>query len=175
MSKTTKLDLKAVNQMDRAAFVQALGHTFEHSPWVAEHAWDARPFENIAELHQAMTKVVKSAPRDKQLALLNAHPDLAGKEAEKGTMTDASVAEQAGAGLNALTKEEVGKITRLNADYKAKHGFPFIACVRHYTKAGIFYEFERRVGNDSETELRTDLEQIFAITKLRLNALFGTN
>ncbi|MGH8727417.1 MAG: 2-oxo-4-hydroxy-4-carboxy-5-ureidoimidazoline decarboxylase [Burkholderiales bacterium] len=175
MSKTTELALKAVNQMDRAAFVQALGHTFEHSPWIAERAWDARPFESIAELHQAMAKVVKSAPRDKQLALLNAHPDLAGKEAQTGTMTDDSVVEQKSAGLNALTKEEMARITRLNSEYKAKHGFPFIACVRHYSKEGIFYEFERRVGNDSETELRTDLEQIFAITKLRLNALFGTN
>lgn len=169
----TKLDLKAVNEMDRGAFVQALGQTFEHSPWVAERAWDARPFQTVAQLHQAMTQVVKDAPRDKQLALLNAHPDLAGKEAQEGTMTDASVAEQAGAGLNALSKEEMAKITRLNTEYKAKHGFPFIACVRHYTKAGILYEFERRAANDTETELRTGLEQIFAITRLRLNALFG--
>lgn len=173
MSKT--LDLKAVNGMDRGAFVQALGHTFEHSPWVAERAWDARPFRNVADLHQAMAGVVKNAPRDQQLALLNAHPDLAGKEAQEGTMTDASVAEQAGAGLNALTKEEMAKITRLNTEYKAKHGFPFIVCVRHYTKAGILYEFERRAANDTETELRNGLEQIFAITKLRLNALFGEN
>ncbi|HSF48406.1 MAG TPA: 2-oxo-4-hydroxy-4-carboxy-5-ureidoimidazoline decarboxylase [Burkholderiales bacterium] len=159
--------------MDRGAFVQALGHIFEHSPWVAERAWDARPFQTVAQLHRAMTQVVKDAPREKQLALLNAHPDLAGREAQEGTMTDASVAEQAGAGLNALTKEEMAKITRLNTEYKAKHGFPFIACVRHYTKAGILYEFERRAANDTEPELKTGLEQIFAITRLRLDSLFG--
>jgi 2-oxo-4-hydroxy-4-carboxy-5-ureidoimidazoline decarboxylase len=175
MSKTTNLSLTAVNQMDRAEFVRALGHTFEHSPWVAERAWDARPFNSVSELHQAMAAVVKAAPRDEQIALLCAHPDLAGKEAQEGTMTDASVSEQKGAGLNALTKDEMARISRLNADYKSKHGFPFIACVRHYTKEGILYEFERRLANDSETELATDLEQIFAITRLRLNALFNAN
>jgi 2-oxo-4-hydroxy-4-carboxy-5-ureidoimidazoline decarboxylase len=175
MSKTTNLDLKTVNQMDRAAFTQALGEVFENSPWVAERAWDARPFDSVSALHQAMVHAVKSATREQQLALLNAHPDLAGKEAQAGTMTDSSKQEQSGAGLNALSKEEMGRITQFNAAYKAKHRFPFIVCVRHYTKAGIFYEFERRIANDSETELANDLQQISAITRLRLNALFQTN
>ena len=167
------MDIAATNRMDRMAFVATFGDIFEHSPWVAERAFGARPFASIAALHDAMTAAVRTASRDEQLALLRLHPDLAGKEAQEGTMTDSSVAEQASAGLDRLTKAEIAELTQLNAAYRNKHGCPFIIAVRQHTKDGIFAEFARRLGNDSTTELAADLQQIFASTRMRLGKLFG--
>jgi len=152
--------------------VRCFGGVFEHSPWVAEHAFAARPFADIDRLHAAMVAVVRSAPREEQIALLNAHPDLAGREAEEGTMTDASVAEQSSAGLDALSAGEVARIAELNVRYRARHGFPLIIAVRHYTKAGIFHEFERRIANDTGSEHDWALSQVFAITRMRLETKF---
>jgi 2-oxo-4-hydroxy-4-carboxy-5-ureidoimidazoline decarboxylase len=157
--------------MTREAFVARLGGVFEHSPWVAERSADARPFGSVAMLHARMVLAVKNATRDEQLTLLRAHPELAGKEAQSGTLTDDSTSEQRGAGLINLDATEKAEITRLNADYRAKHGFPFIIAVRNYTRAQIFSEFARRLGNDPETELAACLEQVFTITRLRLEAM----
>lgn len=168
MNKPLPLTLGAINALDRDAFVDALGGTFEHSPWVAEVAWQARPFDSVARLHAAMVAAVEAAPHATRLALLRSHPALAGREAQAGTMTDASTDEQSRAGLTALTSAEAARIAQLNAAYGARHGFPFIACVAHYTKAGILFEMQRRLDNDSDTELRNALAQIFAITRLRL-------
>ena len=170
---TTRLDVAALNRMDQAEFTRTLGQTFEHSPWVAEGAWNARPFADVDELHRAMMAVVEKAPQEQQLALLRAHPDLAGKEAEEGTLTDASTIEQASAGLNALSRAEMEQISRFNAAYKEKHRFPFIVCVRHYTKRGIFFEFARRLSRDTATEFGEDLVQIGAITRIRLDAMLA--
>jgi 2-oxo-4-hydroxy-4-carboxy-5-ureidoimidazoline decarboxylase len=167
------MDIGSTNRMDRRAFVAAYGGIFEHSPWVAERAFDARPFADVDALHRAMVAAVGAAARDEKLALLNAHPDLAGKESQQGTMTDASVSEQASAGLDRLTKPEVAEIARLNAAYRARHGFPFIIAVRQHTKDGILREFNRRLALDGETELRANLAQIHAITSIRLGKLFG--
>lgn len=164
------LDIARINAMDRNEFVTAFGGIFEHSAWVAERAWDKRPFADLAALHAAMRAVVTEAPQAQQLVLLRAHPDLAGKEAQAGTMTDHSVAEQSSAGLDALTSAELQQLTSLNTAYRAKHGFPFIIAVRRHTKHGIFAEFERRVDNDSGSELQECLKQIFDITWLRLQA-----
>ena len=164
-------DMGAVNRMDRAAFVQTFGGIFEKSPWVADGAWDKRPFAGIGDMHAAMVNVVKSAPLPSQLALLQGHPDLAGKEAQAGAMTASSVSEQAGAGLNALSREEVTRISDLNAAYKQKFGFPFIIAVRMHTKEGIFFDFSRRLQNDTQTEYANDLQNVYAITLLRLNSL----
>jgi 2-oxo-4-hydroxy-4-carboxy-5-ureidoimidazoline decarboxylase len=131
-------DMDAINGMDRAAFVEKFGGIFEKSPWVAEHAWDKRPFASIDDMHAAMVEVVKYAPLPSQLQLLQSHPDLAGKEAQAGAMTTSSVSEQASAGLNALSKAEMARISEYNAAYKAKFGFPFIIAVRMHTKEGIF-------------------------------------
>jgi 2-oxo-4-hydroxy-4-carboxy-5-ureidoimidazoline decarboxylase len=163
------MTLDHINSLSRAEFVDALGATFEHSPWVAEQAWSARPFASVSALHTAMASAVSRAPQDEQLAFLRAHPDLAGKEADAGTMTAASTQEQAGAGLMALSRAEAARIRQLNTAYRARFDFPFIACVAHYTKAGIFFEFERRLLNDRETEMEAALTQIFAITRLRLD------
>jgi 2-oxo-4-hydroxy-4-carboxy-5-ureidoimidazoline decarboxylase len=164
-------DMNAINSMDRAAFVQKFGGIFEKSPWVAEKAWEKRPFANIDDLHAAMVNIVKNSPVPNQLALLQSHPDLAGKEAQAGAMTASSVSEQASAGLNALSKAEIAQISELNAAYKQKFGFPFIIAVRMHTKEGIFFEFNRRLANETQTEFANDLQNVYAITRLRLGAI----
>lgn len=171
---TASLDLNAVNKMDRANFTKTLGGIFEKSPWV-EEAWDARPFTSIDALHQAMVAVVQNAPIDRQVALLRAHPNLAGKEAQAGTLTAASTAEQASAGLNALSKEEFARLRQLNVVYQEKFGFPFLIAVRNHTKQGIFSEFERRMKNSTDVELTNGVNQVYAITRLRLNKAFSTD
>ena len=169
------LDLKTLNNTDHDRFAAILGDIFEHSPWVAERAWGSRPFADIGQLHGAMVAVVKRAARAEQLALLRAHPELAGREAQTGDLTAASTQEQSGAGLNALSKEEMARITQLNTDYQKKFGFPFIIAVRQHTKHSILAEFERRLANDVDTERATGLEQVFIIARLRLDALLAQN
>ncbi len=164
-------DMNAVNAMDRAAFVQKFGGIFEKSPWVAEKAWEKRPFASVDDLHAAMVNIVKHSPVPNQLALLQSHPDLAGKEAQAGAMTASSVSEQASAGLNALSKAEMAQISDLNAAYKQKFGFPFIIAVRMHTKEGIFFEFNRRLANETQAEFANDLQNVYAITRLRLGAI----
>lgn len=169
------VDMVPINAMDRAAFVVKFGGIFEKSPWVAEQAWEKRPFANIDDMHAAMVTVAKNAPAAQQLALLQSHPDLAGKEAQAGTMTASSVAEQASAGLNALLPAELAELTSLNAAYKAKFGFPFIIAVRMHTKEGIFFEFRRRLQNDTQAEFANDLQNVYIITRLRLNKLLDAS
>lgn len=164
------LDLDAVNTMGRDDFVAALGSTFEHSPWVAEGAWAARPFASVDALHAAMISVVQRAPRSTQIDFLCAHPELAGKEAQQGTMTRDSVDEQASAGLDALSRDEIGELRELNARYRERHGFPFIVAVRRYRKVEIFDQLRQRVERDGDTELKEALSQIAAITRLRVEA-----
>ena len=165
------VDMAPINAMDRAAFVQKFGGIFENSPWVAEKAWEKRPFANLDDMHAAMVTVARYAPAAMQLTLLQSHPDLAGKEAEAGTMTASSVAEQASAGLNALSHAEMVQMSDLNAAYKKKFGFPFIIAVRMHTKEGILFEFNRRLQNDTQTEFANDLQNVYVITRLRLNKL----
>ena len=168
-------DMAPINAMDRAAFVQKFGGIFENSPWVAEKAWERRPFASLDDMHAAMVAVAKYAPAAMQLALLQSHPDLAGKEAEAGTMTASSVAEQASAGLNALSHAEMAQMSELNAAYKKKFGFPFIIAVRMHTKEGILFEFNRRLQNDTQTEFANDLQNVYTITRLRLNKLLDAS
>jgi 2-oxo-4-hydroxy-4-carboxy-5-ureidoimidazoline decarboxylase len=169
------VDMAPINAMDRAAFVEKFGGIFENSPWVAEKAWEKRPFASLDDMHAAMVAVAKNAPAAMQLALLQSHPDLAGKEAQAGTMTASSVAEQASAGLNALTHDEIVQISDLNAAYKKKFGFPFIIAVRMHTKEGILFEFNRRLRNDTQTEFANDLQNVYIITRLRLNKLLDAS
>jgi 2-oxo-4-hydroxy-4-carboxy-5-ureidoimidazoline decarboxylase len=162
------IDMAAINAMDQAAFTAKFGGIFENSPWVAEQAWEKRPFASVNDMHAAMVDIAKFATAPRQLALLQSHPDLAGKEAQAGAMTASSVTEQASAGLNALSKEEMADISALNAAYKKKFGFPFIIAVRMHTKEGIFFEFRRRLNNDTVTEFANDLQNVYIITRLRL-------
>jgi 2-oxo-4-hydroxy-4-carboxy-5-ureidoimidazoline decarboxylase len=169
------VDMAPINAMDQTAFVQKFGGIFENSPWVAEKAWEKRPFATLNEMHAAMVAVAKYAPATAQLALLQSHPDLAGKEAQAGTMTTSSVSEQASAGLNALSHDEMTQISDLNAAYKKKFGFPFIIAVRMHTKEGILFEFNRRLQNDTQTEFANDLQNVYVITRLRLNKLLDAS
>ncbi|MBP2312872.1 2-oxo-4-hydroxy-4-carboxy-5-ureidoimidazoline decarboxylase [Azospirillum soli] len=155
--------------MDRAAFLTRFGGVFEHSPWIAEGAWDAGPIPDTAEgLHAAMVAVLRAAPREKQLALLNAHPDLAGKLAVRGELTADSSLEQASAGLDRCTPEEFARFTDLNDAYKARFGFPFIMAVKGRSRAEILEAFEARVHNGPEEEFATALAQVERIAWLRL-------
>ncbi len=157
--------------MSPADFLAALGGVFEHSPWIAERAFAKRPYADTAALHEAMVNVVRSASSEEQLSLLRAHPELAGREAQAGALTADSTAEQRSAGLNALTREEMERVGRLNRAYRERFGFPFIIAVRRHTKDGIFAELERRLGNDADSERLECLEQVHIITRLRLDAL----
>jgi 2-oxo-4-hydroxy-4-carboxy-5-ureidoimidazoline decarboxylase len=165
------VDMAPINAMDRAAFIEKFGGIFENSPWVAERAWEKRPFASLDDMHAAMVAVARNAPAAMQLALLQSHPDLAGKEAQAGTMTASSVAEQASAGLNALSHAEMLQIADLNAAYRKKFGFPFIIAVRMHTKEGILFEFNRRLQNDTQTEFANNLQNVYIISRLRLNKL----
>jgi 2-oxo-4-hydroxy-4-carboxy-5-ureidoimidazoline decarboxylase len=168
---TAPLAIATINAMTRQAFVDAFGAVFEHSPGVAEAAWSARPFADADALHGAMMAVIRARPVPDQVAFLCKHPELAGREATEGDLTAHSESEQASAGLNRLTVAELARMASLNEAYRTRHGFPFIACVRHYTKAGIFAEFERRIARDTAGEREEALAQIGFITRLRLSAL----
>lgn len=138
---------------------------FEHSPWVEERA-DARP--SSGDRHADLMAVVRDAAPEEQLALIRAHPELAGKAAVDGALTRASAAEQASAGLDRLTRAEFDRLHALNSAYREKFGFPFIICVRLTDKAGILAAMERRLANDRDTEIAAALEQIGEIVRLRL-------
>ncbi len=165
------MTLTDLNAMDESDFVRALGGVFEHSPWVARQAFASRPFVDVASLHDAMIEVVGRASGDEKLALLRAHPELAGKAAVRGELTADSTQEQSGAGLAHCTPEEFATITDLNRRYNEKFGFPFILAVKGYDRAGILREFARRVERDPVAEFAECLAQIARITRFRLEAL----
>ena len=164
------LTLEALNRMNPADFAAAVGDTFELAPWVAGAAAGRRPFSTVTALHEAMMGVVRSAPREQQLAFLGGHPDLAGKAARAGAITNDSKREQASVGLDSLSEEEFARFHRLNDAYKAKFGFPFIVCVRRHTRDSILHQFERRLAHDAAPEFAAALQEIFFITRLRVAA-----
>jgi chitin deacetylase len=159
------------SQMDRDRFVARFGGIFEHSPWIAERAFDLElgPAHNTATgLHNALARMFRSAAHAERLGVLTAHPDLAGKLAAAKRLTAESTAEQASAALDALTDGERETFQRLNAAYVAKHGFPFIIAVRDNTKASILAAFETRLNNDTATEFSAACAQVERIAELRL-------
>lgn len=160
--------LAALNAADRAAFTAALGHLFEHSPWVAEETWAKRPFASAEALHVALCATMRAAPVDRQLALIRAHPDLAGRLAQQKKLTAESTREQASAGLDQLTDTELAEFTRNNETYKARFGFPFIICARLNAKATILNAMRTRVGNAKDVEFNAALGEIEKIARLRL-------
>ena len=162
------------SQMDRATFVQAFGAVFEHSPWVAERAFNLElgpAHDSAAGLHNALARMFRSASPAERLGVLCAHPDLAGKLAAARRLTADSSAEQASAALDALTDDERTTFQRLNAAYTAKHGFPFIIAVRDNTRTSILQAFESRLAHATETEFQTACAQVERIALLRLKAL----
>jgi 2-oxo-4-hydroxy-4-carboxy-5-ureidoimidazoline decarboxylase len=168
-----EITLDDLNETDRATFVQRLGGIFEHSPWVAERAFNKRPFASVGALHRAMVEAVENADLELKLALLHAHPDLAGKAALAGELTDHSRREQAGAGLDRLTPEEYARFHALNTRYREKFGFPFILAVKGHTKHSILKSFEARLPHSREDEMATALEQVYRIAEFRLHELVG--
>ncbi len=165
---------KRPSEMDQNEFVAAYGGIFEHSPWIAEraHALELGPAHDTASgLHSALARMFRSAGSDERLAVLTAHPDLAGKLASAKRLTAESTAEQAGAGLDSLTAGEHATFTELNSDYMAKFGFPFIIAVRDHDKAGILRAFRERLANDRDTEFSTACIQVERIAELRLRDL----
>jgi 2-oxo-4-hydroxy-4-carboxy-5-ureidoimidazoline decarboxylase len=160
--------LVELNRMGSADFAASIGDTFEHAPWVAEAAAARRPFAKVTALHDAMMGALRAAPRERQLDFLRGHPDLAGKTARAGALTDDSRREQASVGLDSLNEAEFAHFHRLNDAYKAKFGFPFMICVRRHTRDSILAQFERRLGNDAATEFAAALQEVFYITRLRV-------
>jgi 2-oxo-4-hydroxy-4-carboxy-5-ureidoimidazoline decarboxylase len=162
--------LDDLNRATAGEFAAAVGDTFELAPWVAEAAAAKRPFATVAALHEAMMGAVRAAPRERQLAFVCGHPDLAGKAARAGDLTEDSRHEQASVGLDTLSEEEFARFHRLNDAYKAKFGFPFIVCVRRHMRDSILAQFERRLRHDAVTEFAASLQEISFITRLRLAA-----
>ena len=168
MTSDTPLTIAAVNDMPPADFLDAFGDVAEHSPWVAESAGWRRPFADRDAFVAAFAAVMTDAPRERQLALIRAHPDLAGRAAMAGEVAEDSRREQQGAGLDRLTAEEFARFTELNGRYRARFGFPFILAVKGATKSMILEAFQSRVDNDPETEFQTALAQIARIFRFRI-------
>lgn len=165
------------SEMPRDQFISEFGGIFEHSPWVAEAAYDLElgPTHDTAQgVHQVMSRVFRRADADKRYGVLTTHPDLAGKLAAAKQLTTESASEQAGAGLDVLSDAERGDFQALNTAYVAKHGFPFIIAVRDYTKASIVEAFKRRINNNTETEFSEACQQVERIAELRLMEKFAS-
>jgi 2-oxo-4-hydroxy-4-carboxy-5-ureidoimidazoline decarboxylase len=165
---STPIAVSDLNSLDQDSFVAALDFVFEGPPWIVAEAWHARPFADLAALHQALCAVMFQAPVEQKIALIQSHPDLVGKAALAGTLTPASTNEQAAAGLNRLTPEEIATFNRLNAAYRERFGFPFVICARENKKASILAGFEARLHNSREQEIATALNEVAKIAHLRL-------
>lgn len=162
------------SQLSRDEFVRVFADIYEHSPWVAEQAFDLGQDSSIDEvegLHQRMANLLLSASHAAQLALVNAHPDLAGKAAVRGELTEASTAEQSGAGIQQCTDEEFKRFTELNEAYKAKFAFPFIMAVKGSNRHQILAAFDERIHNSVQAEFDRALAEINKIALFRLQTL----
>lgn len=168
------MTLQEVNRLARARFVAALGAVFEHSPWIAQQAFAQRPFANVEQLHAKMMQTVLAAPLEAQLTLIRAHPELAGREATSGRLTADSTSEQARLGFDALSRGELDQMAALNRSYREKFGFPCIVALKlHAARDTVVAQFQRRLGNDRETEIGNALAQIGHIARARLDNLLG--
>jgi len=176
MRSPPTLSLDAANRMTRGAFLDTFGEVYRHSPWVAERALAQRPFSNLDALARAMQAVVTGSPREVQLALIRAHPELLGREAAAGRLAARSPDEDARLRLDRLSRAEFGRLARLNRRYRERHHFPCIFALRlHRSRDTVYAEFERRIGNDTETELALALEQMGHIARGKLEELVSGN
>ena len=158
-----------LNRTDRAGFLQAVGWVYEGSPWVAERAWDLRPFASSDALHDAMMSTVAGATMAEQLDLLRAHPDLGAGVA----MTEASKREQAGVGLDTLARDDVDRLQALNKAYREKFGFPFLFAVKGRTAQDVLNAIERRLTSPRDEEHREALRQVYQIARFRLEGMIS--
>jgi 2-oxo-4-hydroxy-4-carboxy-5-ureidoimidazoline decarboxylase len=163
--------LAELNGCSQGDFVAALANIFEHSPWIAEQAANARPFAGVSQLFEAMKAVVERAPAELKLALIRAHPDLANKTQRAAGLTAESTAEQDSVGLDRLSDAEYEAFERVNNAYRSKFGFPYIVCVRRQTRDSILRDFERRLPNDAASEMKASISEICRIAALRLDQL----
>ena len=164
------------SQMTRVQFLNCFGSVYESSPWIAETAWDlgridSKALDSAEKLSSIFSQIVDKASDEKKLALLNAHPDLAGKLAIAGKLTADSTKEQAGADLQNCTKEEFDQFQKLNRNYREKFGFPFILAVQGYQRSEILKIFEKRIKNSIEEEYKVALAQVNRIALLRLGRI----
>ncbi len=164
----TTLTAAELSALDQAAFTDFLAAIYEHSPWIPERSWPQRPFASRDALHAAMAATLAAASEAEKLQLIRAHPELAGKAAIRGTLTDDSRREQSGAGLDQCSPDEFALIRRLNADYRDKFGFPFIIAVKGLGRADIIAAMQRRLAHDPATEFDEALAQIHRIAGFRL-------
>jgi 2-oxo-4-hydroxy-4-carboxy-5-ureidoimidazoline decarboxylase len=171
----TSITLSELNDADATAFTALLGGVFEHSPWIASQAAAGRPHADIASLHAAMCRQIEQSGPEVQLALIRAHPELAGKAALRGELTIESTKEQQGAGLNLCSAEEFERLHALNDAYNKKFGFPFIVAVRGHTRNSILELMKQRLQNDSTKEMQQALRQIYQIALFRLQELIEEN
>ena len=158
------MTIEEINSLSCAQFVEAVGWVFEHSPWVAQRAWERRPFADVDQLHVAMTNVVERVTPEEQLALLRAHPDLGAR----AKMSAASEGEQSGAGLDNLTPKEYQRLQERNTAYREKFGFPFLYAVKGSTKYDILQALDQRLGAMLQEEFRKALAQVYRIAEFRL-------
>jgi OHCU decarboxylase len=152
-------------------FVGRFGSLYEHSPWVAQRAWHERPFGSVSELHDAFLRAVENASTERKLALIRAHPDLAGRAAIAGGLTPESTREQSSAGLDRLAPEDYEALTRLNREYREKFRFPLVIAVRGHTKETILADAAARLQHSRSEEIETALSEIAKIAYLRLQDL----
>ena len=162
------ITLAELNTMPAAEFTQRLGAIFEHSPWVAERAAARRPFASVAQLHEAMAEAVRAATEEERVTLIRAHPELAGKAAVRGELTDESTREQKGAGLDQCSAEEFERMQNLNRRYNDKFGFPFVIAVKGHDRHSILRAFAQRLENARDVEAAECIEQIIRIGGFRL-------
>jgi 2-oxo-4-hydroxy-4-carboxy-5-ureidoimidazoline decarboxylase len=170
----TPVTLHDINAFDQEEFVATFGFLFEGSPWIAAEAWRARPFRSLEQLHQALRAVMYDASEEQKIALIRAHPDLVGRAALAGTLTPESSREQAAAGLDRLSPDEIATFTRLNRAYRDKFDFPFVICARENKKESILQGFARRLEHTRPEEIEIALGEIAKIAHFRLRDAVST-
>ena len=166
-----KVTLPEINALDKDTFIHTLAGLFEGPPWIVTQAWSLRPFTSLKQFYQTLCSTMYHAPSEQQIALLNAHPDLVGRAALAGTLTPASTSEQASAGLDNLTAEEITTFQRLNQAYRDQFGFPFVICARENKKASILEGFATRLQHTREQEIEIALGEVTKICALRVHDL----
>src|SRR5579859_1252006 len=168
---TQKMALQEINALDEDAFISSLAGLFEGPPWIVTQAWSARPFTSRKQLYQTLCSIMYQAPVEQQIALLRAHPDLVGRAALAGTLSPASTNEQATAGLDRLTLEEIATFQRLNQTYRDQFDFPFVICARENKKDSILDGFAIRLQHTHQQEIEIALGEVAKICALRLHDL----
>jgi len=168
---TQKIALQEINALDRDTFIYTLAGLFEGSPWIITQAWYSHPFTSREQLYQTLCAIMYQAPVEQQTTLLRAHPDLVGRAALAGTLSPASTNEQAAAGLDRLTSEEIARFQRLNQAYRDQFGFPFVICARENKKECILAGFTTRLQHTRQQEIEIALGEVAKICALRLHDL----